>query len=86
VVNQASGEDWGGVALSLSTAEPTMVAAPPVLEPMLVALSRPVPTQQGEQQGLMGAAQALKYQQSRRGNIKMGKAANLELNELALSN
>ncbi len=36
VVNQTSGEDWDGVALSLSTAEPTMVAAPPVLEPMSV--------------------------------------------------
>ena len=41
VVNQTSGENWNGVALSLSTAEPTMVAAPPILEPMLVALSRP---------------------------------------------
>ncbi len=39
VVNQTSGEDWDGVALSLSTAEPTMVAAPPVLEPMLVELA-----------------------------------------------
>jgi uncharacterized protein (TIGR02231 family) len=27
VVNQTSGEDWNGVTLSLSTAEPTMVAA-----------------------------------------------------------
>jgi len=40
VVNQTSGEDWDGVALSLSTAEPTMIAAPPVLEPMSVRLGR----------------------------------------------
>ena len=83
VVNQTSGENWDGVALSLSTAEPTMVAAPPVLEPMLVALSRPVPTQQAGQRVLMGAAQAREYQKLRKANIKKGIAANIELNEMA---
>jgi uncharacterized protein (TIGR02231 family) len=83
VVNQTSGENWDGVALSLSTAEPTMVAAPPVLEPMLVALSRPVPTQQAGQRVLMGAAQAREYQKLRKANIKKGIAANTELNEMA---
>lgn len=39
VVNQTSGEDWNGVALSLSTAEPAMVAAAPVLEPMAIVLA-----------------------------------------------
>ncbi|TFG49164.1 MAG: mucoidy inhibitor MuiA family protein, partial [Candidatus Brocadiia bacterium] len=41
VVNQTSGENWEGVTLSLSTSEPTMIAAPPVLEHMLLTL-RPV--------------------------------------------
>ncbi len=87
VVNQTSGEDWDGVALSLSTAEPTMVAAPPILEPMLVALSRPVPTQQVQQDGaFIGAAQARQYQESRKANIKKGIAANIELNKLAIDN
>jgi len=86
VVNQTSGEDWNGVALSLSTAEPTMVAAPPILEPMLVALSRPVPTQQVQDGGFIGAAQARQYQESRKANIKKGIAANTELNELAITN
>ncbi|KPJ65782.1 MAG: hypothetical protein AMJ43_09960 [Coxiella sp. DG_40] len=36
VVFQASGEDWVGVSLSLSTAMPTMVAAAPVLQPIEV--------------------------------------------------
>jgi len=85
-VNQTSGEDWDGVALSLSTAEPTMVAAPPILEPMLVALSRAVATQQIQDGGFIGAAQARQYQASRKANIKKGMAANTELNELALSN
>ncbi|MBA7482406.1 hypothetical protein ES707_17892 [subsurface metagenome] len=85
VVNQTSGEDWNGVALSLSTAETTMVAAPPILEPMLVALSRPVPTQQARQVTL-GAEQAQEYQKSRKANIKMGIAANAELNRLAVRN
>ena len=85
VVNQTSGEDWNGVALSLSTAETTMVAAPPILEPMLVALSRPAPTQQAGQI-LLGAEQAQEYQKGRKANIKMGIAANAELNRLAVSN
>ena len=86
VVNQTSGEDWKGVALSLSTAEPTMVAAPPILEPMLVALSNPAQTQQALQGGFVGADQARQYQASRKANIKKGIAANTELNELAISN
>ena len=39
VVNQTSGEDWNGIRLNLSTAEPAMVAAAPVLEPVVVALT-----------------------------------------------
>jgi uncharacterized protein (TIGR02231 family) len=85
VVNQTSGEDWSGVALSLSTAEPTMVAAPPILEPMLVGLSSPAAVQQAEQV-LLGVTQAREYQKSRRDNIRKGIAANTELNELAISN
>ena len=86
VVNQTSGEDWDGVALSLSTAEPTMVAAPPILEPMLVALSNPALIQQVQTQAFIGADQARQYQESRKANIKKGITANTELNELALSN
>ena len=86
VVNQTSGEDWDGVALSLSTAEPTMVAAPPILEPMLVALSRPIPIQQVQAGGFYGTEQARQYQASRKANIKKGIAANVELNELAVKN
>jgi uncharacterized protein (TIGR02231 family) len=85
VVNQTSGEDWNGVALSLSTAEPTMVAAPPILETMLVALAPPAQTQQVAGQPLWGD-QARQYQMSRKANIKKGIAANTELNELALAN
>jgi len=87
VVNQTSGENWDGVVLSLSTAEPTMVAAAPVLEPMLVALSHPVPpTQQIQTQEFIGAEQARQYQASRKANIKKGIAANVELNRLAIDN
>jgi len=86
VVNQTSGEDWDGVTLSLSTAEPTMVAAPPVLEPMLVALSNPAQTQQAGPPAFIGADQARQYQESRKANIKKGITANTELNELAINN
>jgi uncharacterized protein (TIGR02231 family) len=86
VVNQTSGENWDGVALSLSTAEPTMVSAPPVLDPMLVSLSMPVQTQQAEQQVFVQLENVRKQVQSRRDNIKKGIGANFDLNELAISN
>ncbi len=85
VVNQTSGEDWDEVALSLSTVEPTMVAAAPVLEPMLVALSNPAQTQQAGPPPFM-AEQARQYQASRKANIKKGITANTELNWLAINN
>jgi len=86
VVNQTSGEDWDGVALSLSTAEPTMVAAAPVLEPMFVALSNPAQTQQAVPPAFIGAAQARQYQASRKANVMKGIVANTELNALAIDN
>ena len=92
VVNQSSGEDWSGVTLSLSTAEPTMVAAAPVLEPMLVGLTSTGTTQfsQGAQmqQALpVGQSdQILQLQRSRRDNIRKGIEANSTLNYLAVQN
>ncbi|MHC4242055.1 MAG: DUF4139 domain-containing protein, partial [Planctomycetota bacterium] len=86
VVNQTSGENWSAVALSLSTAEPTMVSAPPVLDPMLVSLSAPVPTQQAEQQVFTQLDNVRRQLQSRKANIKKGLWANADLNELAISN
>ncbi len=47
LIHQASGEDWNGVAMSLSTAKPTMVASPPVLEPMEVRLGSGAPARRG---------------------------------------
>ena len=44
IIHQASGEDWTGVSLSLSTAQPTMEAAPPVLDPMKVGVVSGKPT------------------------------------------
>ncbi len=98
VVNQVSGEDWNGVTLSLSTAEPTMVASAPVLDPMLVGLavsggrqmvmpqSEPQAAQNQQAGPLSPAAQVRQMQQQRKVNIGKGIAANLELNDLALSN
>jgi uncharacterized protein (TIGR02231 family) len=86
VVNQTSGENWDGVALSLSTAEPTMVSAPPILDPMLVSLSLPAQTQQAEQQVFVQLDNVLRQVQSRKANISKGIAANVDLNELAIFN
>ena len=37
-VQQTSGEDWSNVSMTLSTATPSLIAAPPGLEPLVVAL------------------------------------------------
>ena len=71
-----------------------MVAAAPVLDPMLVGLGRGLPTQaeqpqaaQVPQSGPMSQAdQVRQMQQQRKVNISKGIAANAELNELASSN
>jgi len=39
LVRQLTGEDWNDAAISLSTAQPATVAAPPVLEPMPIRVT-----------------------------------------------
>lgn len=40
VVHQSSGENWNNTVLALSTAEPSLVASPPYLEPMEITLTK----------------------------------------------
>jgi len=94
VVHQTSGEDWSNVTLALSTAQPTMAAAAPVLEPMIASLSsrrpaQPFTNQQGPAQQELSYDNNARFQellQSRRDNIKKGKAAQADLNFFAASN
>jgi len=94
VVNQTSGEDWKGVSLSLSTAEPSMVATPPELKPLLVGLT---PGGQVAAQSVSSSIQApwpaaAVAQQARQIAVRKsevagkGMAATDELNRLALEN
>ncbi len=43
VVTQTTGEDWNDVALTLSTTHPSMVADPPILSPLYIAVGPPAP-------------------------------------------
>ncbi len=101
VVNQTSGEDWVGAALSLSTAEPTMVAAAPVLETMEIRLGTggqrtqvseaKAPAQQAEMEQSAYAyrdmsAEFERLWQTRAGSIKGGKFSQRSLNEVAIGN
>lgn len=84
VVQQNSGEDWQGVQLKLSTAEPTMVASAPVLEPVRVGLVRRISE---TQQQVDQSVQILKQNfAARRQNSKQGVGANDILNSLAENN
>jgi len=48
-IQQQSGEDWNDVAMTLSTATPSLVAKAPALTELRVALARPSAEQQAEQ-------------------------------------
>ena len=89
IVHQHSGESWQNVRLYLSTAEPTMIAAAPVLDPMKIRLGRwqktpDVPGQQGGK-GPGGNRQQVfnDLRLQRKSNIKKGKLANFDLNTIA---
>lgn len=84
VVNQNSGENWDGVNLSLSTAEPTMASSAPVLAPVRVGLTRTSPTQQ--QREVQAKEKLRQNFFSRQQNSKQGLAANTILNALAEDN
>ena len=101
IVNQVSGEDWTGVSLSLSTAEPAMVAAAPMLEPMGIILARQggqrtdmpaqmdqrTESQAGRRSGLTDRSEDFKrLARSRRAQSKKGAAAQVELQQLAVDN
>lgn len=100
VVHQASGEDWLNAQLALSTAEPTMVSAPPGLSPMKVTLGAGAQAQQRALQqgmpavGISADAEAFVSQsdvfeslaRSRADNIAKGIKAELALNTIAIRN
>ena len=94
VVHQTSGENWNNVALALSTAQPTMAAAPPTLEPMVASLTSRVSLRQqtaqqqaGQQIEYLDSTQKFQKQlELRRDNIKKGKAAQADLNLFAAGN
>jgi uncharacterized protein (TIGR02231 family) len=85
VINQTSGEDWDNVSLSLSTAEPTLVAEAPILAPMSIALFSPQVMLQAGQGGLQLDVQAQVERQTslRRENARKGIQANQPLNSVA---
>ena len=95
VMNQTSGEDWNGIVLSLSTAEPAMVAAAPVLNPMAIVLRgsqnsdmpMSVMTQESKNGGIFRdrSEEFKSLARSRRKNVRKGAAAQRELSQLAVS-
>ncbi len=48
-ISQMSGEEWGNVTMTLSTATPSVVSRAPKLEPLQLTLRRDMPAQQAQQ-------------------------------------
>lgn len=98
-VHQSSGENWDNVTLALSTAQPTMIAAPPALIPMQVtvgagyaagAASIQQQTVDVPQSGKpIYLSQEQKFNdliQARRSNLAKGIQAQVALNSIAIDN
>ena len=58
LVSQYSGEDWAGVALTLSTARPAEQAAPSILYPQIRSIADPAPPAEADMAARMGSADA----------------------------
>jgi hypothetical protein len=104
VLHQSSGENWDNALLALSTAQPTLVASPPALEPMEITLRKasekydsrvlfdamPMDARmqmpQEEYEYIDQTQQFEQLMQSRRSVEKMGKQAQIALNEFADKN
>jgi len=63
-IEQVTGENWDEVAMTLSTASPSLIASPPTLNPLNVSLTMPQQTAQfGEGKEYYSARQELAIQQ-----------------------
>jgi len=60
-VRQRSGEDWNGVRLTLSTAQPAFTAEPPVIEPLEIALGPKTVLKAEEIERTLGRVQKERY-------------------------
>lgn len=60
-VRQRSGEDWTGVKLTLSTAQPAFTAEPPVIEPLEIALGPKKVLRVEEVEEALGRVQQERY-------------------------
>ena len=76
-IEQMSGEDWDSVAMTLSTATPSLVAKAPVLDPLTIALHSGLPPQMpAGAAGGKGYFSAKKDLDERRKQVEMTRNAN----------
>ncbi len=86
LINQTSGENWDNVSVSLSTAQPAMVASPPTLKPLtatLIDYSQPQSRRQQTQAVQRDQKEAGSIFRERAEQAKKGKEVESKLNTLA---
>ncbi|QDT70211.1 hypothetical protein MalM25_31570 [Planctomycetes bacterium MalM25] len=76
-VTQMSGEDWTEVAMTLSTATPSLVAAAPKLEPLAIRLTAPKPASSSGRQSKMELSRQQRQLASNRGNFGVNAPAEM---------
>jgi hypothetical protein len=78
-VQQMSGEDWGDVTMTLSTATPSMVATAPALDPLAITLASGPAADESGQGGYAAAKSALSTRR-RLSEFARNSAGNLNIN------
>ncbi len=69
-IQQMSGEDWGDVAMTLSTATPSLVSRAPELKPMLVSLAMAAQTQGKSEGDYQNVRKELAFKQRQADNTR----------------
>lgn len=69
-IQQRSGEDWTDVAMSLSTASPSLISTAPSLEPLAIRLAPPTPEQQEAVRDYYATKERLMEEQRKLANFR----------------
>jgi len=86
LIRQASGEDWNGVALAVSTASPTRRPLPPAVPPTFVGpLPPPVPASEGGSGGVRAKAAQLAMDAAPGAPVAMSIESNVEVFSRAIA-
>ncbi|MCA9239291.1 MAG: mucoidy inhibitor MuiA family protein [Planctomycetales bacterium] len=85
-IQQRSGEDWTDVAMTLSTASPSLISTAPSLEPLAIRLAPPTPEQQAAVRDYYATKERLMEEQRKLANFRNSAGNFVQSESLAVQN